>query len=169
MNLRVPKVRFAPAGELTGRKVLLMLVAFFGVVMVVNVAMMKAAISTFGGVDTKSSYEAGRQFKAEEARAAAQNDRDWQVSEHLAPSADGQALTITVVDEHGVPVSGVDVQATMAHPVDERRDVAIALAETTAGSFHGAGPVSPGLWQLDLVISRDGHQLFRSRNRVLVP
>ncbi|MCB2159097.1 MAG: FixH family protein, partial [Rhodobacteraceae bacterium] len=63
----------------------------------------------------------------------------------------------------------VDVQATMAHPVDERRDVAIALAETAAGSFQGDGPVTPGLWQLDLVISRDGHQLFRSRNRVLVP
>jgi len=169
MNLRVPKVRFAEPGVLTGRKVLFMLLAFFGVVMVVNVAMIKAAISTFGGVDTKSSYEAGRQFKAEEARAAAQNERNWTVDEKLATSAEGQALTVTIADEHGAPVTGIDVEAVMAHPIDERRDVAIALSETTAGSFRGVGPVSPGVWQLDLVITRDGTQLFRSRNRVLVP
>ena len=60
-----------------------MLVAFFGLVMVVNVVMVKAAISTFGGVDTQSSYQAGLAFKAEEAAAAAQNARDWPVDATL--------------------------------------------------------------------------------------
>ncbi len=169
MNLRAPNLHFAPARPLTGRRVLAMLIAFFGVVMVVNFAMVKAAISTFGGVDTPSSYEAGRMYKTEEARAAAQASRDWQVSEHLSPSGDSQVLSVGIRDERGAPVTGVDLQAILAHPIDERRDVEIALAEAGPGDFRGRAVVSPGVWQLDLIVSRHGEQLFRSRNRIIVP
>ena len=43
---------------LTGRKVLLMLVAFFGVVIGVNVIMMKLAIQTLPGTEVDSAYSA---------------------------------------------------------------------------------------------------------------
>ena len=169
MKLRVPTIRFAPAKELTGRKVLAMLVAFFGVVMVVNFAMMKAAISTFGGVDTKSSYEAGRMFEGEVAKAAAQTARDWQVSEHLTASGEEQVLTIELRDAHGAPVTGVDVEATLAHPVDERNDVTVALAEVAAGAYRGHAVVAAGVWEINLLVVRGDEQLFRSKNRVIVP
>lgn len=169
MNLRLPTIRFAPARQLTGRKVLALLVAFFGVVMVVNVFMMEAAIRTFGGVDTPSSYEAGRKFEGEVAKAAAQTARNWQVSEHLSPSGDEQVLSVEIVDDNGAPVTSIDVTATLAHPIDERHDVALAMAETGPGTYRGRGVVSPGVWQLELLVDRDGKQLFRSRNRVLVP
>ena len=42
--------------EVTGRHVLLSLVSFFGVVFAINGALVRAAISTFGGVETASSY-----------------------------------------------------------------------------------------------------------------
>ena len=64
---------------ITGRMVLAALVAFFGFVMLVNIVMVRAAITTFGGVDTPSSYQAGLAFKAEEAEAAAQAARNWTV------------------------------------------------------------------------------------------
>lgn len=53
MNLKVPAIA-GGTGErqLTGRMVLAMLVGFFGLVMVVNIFMIRAAVSTFGGVDT---------------------------------------------------------------------------------------------------------------------
>ena len=62
-----PKIEPAkkPQRELTGGKVLLWLVAFFGVVFVVNGVLVRAAISTFGGVETLSSYKAGLQFEQE--------------------------------------------------------------------------------------------------------
>ncbi len=169
MSLRLPSLRFAPAGTLTGRKVLAMLIAFFGVVIVVNVFMMEAAIRTFGGVDTPSSYEAGRAFEGEEARAAAQAARSWQVSEHLSPSGDEQVLSVEVLDDAGAPVTGIDVHATLAHPIDERRDVVLAMTETGPGTYRGRGIVTPGVWQIELLVDRDGQQLFKSRNRVLVP
>lgn len=169
MNLRLPSIRFAAAGELTGRKVLVMLVAFFGLVMMVNVFMMKAAISTFGGVDTKSSYEAGRMFESEVAKAAAQAARDWQVSEHLTPSGDDQVLSIDLHDAHGAPVTGVEVTAKLAHPIDERNDVAFALTESGPGAYRGQAAVPAGVWEIELLVARGDEQLFRSKNRVIVP
>ena len=169
MNLHIPTVRFAPAKELTGRKVLAMLVAFFGVVMVVNFFMMKAAISTFGGVDTKSSYEAGRMFESEVAKAEAQAARDWQVDAHLAPAGQKQELTVTLRDAKGAAVTGVTVQATLAHPVDERKDVAFALAESSPGIYRGQALVPGGVWELNLLVVHATQQLFQSKNRVIVP
>jgi nitrogen fixation protein FixH len=169
MKLSVPTIRFAPAKQLTGRRVLAMLIAFFGVIMLVNFFMMKAAISTFGGVDTKSSYEAGRMFESEVAKAEAQAARDWQVSAHLTPNGAEQVLTVDLGDAKGAPVTGVDVTATLAHPVDERNDVAIALAEVDAGTYRGRAIVPAGVWELNLLVVRGDQQLFRSKNRVIVP
>ena len=156
-------------GELTGRAVLLWLVGFFGLVFVVNAIMAKAAISTFGGVDTKSSYEAGRMFESEVARAEAQAARDWRVDAHLAPVGDKQELTVDISDAKGAPVTGVGVQATLAHPVDERKDVAFALAESSPGVYRGQASVAGGVWELNLLVAHGTQQLFQSKNRVIVP
>ncbi len=169
MTLRLPRIRFAPAGELTGRKVLAMLIAFFGFIIVVNVFMMEAAISTFGGVDTKSSCEAGRMFEGEVAKAAAQDTRDWKGDEHLSASGDQQVLSVDLTDAEGAPVTGVGIEARLTHPVDERKDVTFKLAEIEAGVYRGQAAVPAGVWELDLMVVSGHQQLFRSKNRVLVP
>ena len=169
MNLRVPGIRFAPPKELTGGKVLVMLIAFFGLVIVVNFAMVKAAISTFGGVDTKSSYEAGRMFESEVAKAEAQAARDWKVDARLTPAGQKQELTVSLLDAKGAPVTGVAVKATLAHPIDERNDVAFALSEASPGVYHGQALVPGGVWELNLLVVRGAEQLFLSKNRVIVP
>ena len=52
---------------------LIALVVFFGVVAGVNGIMIRAAVTTFGGVETGSSYQAGLAFERELAAAQAQN------------------------------------------------------------------------------------------------
>ena len=82
-----------------------MLLGFFGLVIVVNLVMVRAAISTFGGVDTPSSYQAGLAFKAEEAAAAAQNARGWtgrRASWHRR-AMPARRVTIAVRDAAGDP------------------------------------------------------------------
>ena len=49
--------------------VLICLVAFFAVVAGVNAVMIRAAVSTFGGVETDSAYQAGLAFAREIAAA----------------------------------------------------------------------------------------------------
>jgi nitrogen fixation protein FixH len=169
VNLRLPTIRFREPGKLTGRRVLVMLIGFFGVVMVVNFAMVKAAISTFGGVDTQSPYEAGLEFQAEEARAGAQRARDWLVTEQIASEGATQLVTVVIADKDGKPVTGAEVSAVLAHPVDERRDETIELAEAGPGTYRVRADIPAGVWRLDLSVSRAGERLFRSQNRIIVP
>ena len=73
------------ARPVTGRMVLVCLIAFFGVVARRNALMIRAAVSTFGGVETASSYQAGLAFEREVAAARAQDERDWQVKAKVQP------------------------------------------------------------------------------------
>ena len=60
---------------LTGRKVLAMLIAFFGVVIGVNVTMMKLAILTLPGTDVDSAYTASLGYEKEIMAAHDQDAR----------------------------------------------------------------------------------------------
>lgn len=154
--------------QITGRMVLAALIAFFGFVVVVNVVMVRAAITTFGGVDTPSSYQAGLVFKAEEAAAAAQVARGWQVDGRIAPTAEGSVFTFDVRDGNGRPVTGAEVTARLAHPIDQRRDLVVAVSETGAGAYSGRVAADRGQWTLELDIAKGGKRLFRSRNRIVI-
>src|SRR3974390_3498183 len=102
--------------EITGRHVLFSLLAFFGVVFAVNAVMVKAATSTFGGVETTSSYKAGLMFEQEVARAERQDDLHWQIDGKLARNKSGEAvLDIFARDAKGVPLAGITAQARLAH------------------------------------------------------
>ena len=168
MNLRLPSV--SPSGEwrVTGRAVLITLVAFFGLILVANVALVDFAISTFGGVDTPSSYKAGLQFKDEEAAAAAQKALGWTVDGRVTSTGDERTLAVDVVDKSGQPVTGLDVVAHLGHPVDSRRDVEFKLYSTGHGHYVGEAAAPVGQWRLDLDLYQDGNRVYRSRNRISV-
>jgi nitrogen fixation protein FixH len=170
MNLQVPSIRRGNTGRrLTGRGVFFWLLGFFGFVTIVNIAIIQAALSTFGGLDTPSSYRAGLEFKENAAAAEAQRALGWQVDGTLDHTSDGQRLlTVTILDKNGMPISDVDVAAQLMHLVDSRRDVAIAMQRAGAGRYEGVATAPTGQWRLDLVISRDNQTLFRSRNRLVV-
>ena len=63
------------------------LVAFFAAVAGVNAIMIWAAVSTFGGVETESSYQAGLAFAQETAAVAAQDALHWQVKAKVSGAA----------------------------------------------------------------------------------
>ena len=153
--------------ELTGAKVLLWLLAFFAVVFAVNGVMVRAAISTFGGVETLSSYQAGQQFEQEVARIKQQDSLHWQVSGALKREGAGDAvLDVTARDAQGNPLSGLTANARLAHPADDRLDRVIAVREGAAGVFHGETAAQPGQWELIVDLYRGQQRVFRSRSRV---
>ena len=152
---------------LTGRVVLLWLVGFFVVVFAVNAVLVRAAISTFGGVETLSSYKAGLQFEREAALAQRQDALHWQVSGALARNAAGEAmLDVSARDGQGTPLIGLTADARLAHPADDRLDRVIAVRPVAAGEFHGAAQAQPGQWELIIDLYRGDQRVFRSRSRV---
>ncbi len=138
------------ARELTGRMVLLWLVVFFGVVFAVNAVLVRAAISTFGGVETTSSYKAGLQFEQDVATAQRQDALHWQVSGKLARDAAGQAaLDVEARDANGAPLTGLTADARLAHPANERLDHIIPVQPAGAGRFHGQAVGAAGAVGID--------------------
>lgn len=153
--------------ELTGRHVLLWLIGFFGLVFIVNAVLVRAATSTFGGLETPSSYKAGLTFEDEIAKAERQQALRWQVDGKLTRDRAGETvLDISVRDAQGQPVTGLTADATLAHPADARLDQIIHLVEGGAGAFHGEAQGHSGLWELIVDFYRDHERVFRSRSRV---
>jgi nitrogen fixation protein FixH len=161
----------AEAGRvLTGRAVLIWLMAFFAVVFMANGVMMKFAIQTMSGTEVDSAYRASITFNAEARAARRQDERAWQVSGHAARDGDGSALVrVEARDKAGVPLAGLTFSAALERPTDKRADRRIALSELQTGLYGGkAVDVAPGQWDLVLEAERGGERLFVSKTRVFL-
>lgn len=150
--------------QITGRFVLACFIAFFGIVFAANFFLVRAAITSFGGVETESSYKAGLAFRQESEAAAAQATLHWQVEAHIEPGR----LDITARDAQGRPLTDVALTAMLHHPTDRRFDVTLDPEKVAAGQWRASDEVKSGQWELVIELSRDGERLFRSTNRVLV-
>ena len=155
---------------LTGRTVLVYLLAFFGVVIGANLVMMKLAMDTLPGTEVDSAYRASLAFNSDVAAARAQEHRGWQVNAHVERKTDGIALVaVEARDKNGAPLAGIGFTARLARPTDKRADRIVFLDERGSGAFRGAASgVEPGQW--DLVIEAEGAagRLFLSTTRVIL-
>lgn len=158
-----------PARRLTGFKVLLILVAFFGVVFATNGYMMYVAIDTFPGLATASSYEAGRRFPADIAAAEAQKAAGWKVDLVARRSSDGNAqLSFAPRNAEGYPVTNLAVTAHLVRPATTEGEALVTLVEAETGVYRARTPVGPGVYEIELVADGPSGS-FRSNNRVVFP
>lgn len=155
--------------EVTGRFVLLCIVSFFVLIAAVNAVMIHFAVSTFGGIETESSYKAGLAFKAETAASAVQQKLAWNVDVRIEPGAEGARVHVAVRDALNVPVPGLAIAVGATHPADRRRDVMLPASELASGSFVASAPPGLGRRTLTIEFVRDGERVFRSLNRVALP
>src|SRR4029077_5255063 len=156
--------------SLTGRKVLFMLVGFFGVVIGVNMIMMRLAIETLPGTEVDSAYSASLAYENEIAAAHDQSVRNWKVDAHIQRSADGGAtLQVDARDNSEKPMTGLKFQGRFERPTDRRADQPVALAETGVGVYCGNAPaLADGQWDLVLEGVAAGRRMFLSKNRVVL-
>lgn len=158
------------AKPITGRFVLISLIVFFGIIIGINVLMMKLAIATLPGTEVDSPYAASLAYGSEIAAAQAQAARGWAVNAHLARNADGSAdLRVEAKDHSGKPLSDVVFTAHLERPADRRLDRMVDLTPIAIGVFGGvAAELAAGQWDLVLDGERDGARVFLSRNRVIL-
>lgn len=155
--------------ELTGRTVLVCLVAFFAVVAAVNAVMMTAAVTTFSGVETANSYQAGVAFAREEAAADAQQSRHWNVAAALrSQSSRPTRIDLSAKDQAGQNLTELEASVALIHPNDRRLDRPIAMQADGPGHFHGAFMPVAGQWDLVIELSHNGERHFRSRERIIL-
>ena len=137
------------AAPITGRKVLAMFIAFFGVIIAVNLTMAYFAIGTFPGMDVKNSYVASQTFD---------DDRDAQVALGWTVTVtykEGE-LVVAVVDNSGQPADVAKFDALVGRPTHVREDQT-PVFQQRHGVFTAPVTLNPGLWNLRLkATSLDG-------------
>ena len=152
---------------LKGWMVLATLLCFFGAIAAANAVMIHYAISTFRGEQELSPYERGLAYKKDIEAARAQESLGWRVSAGISRSQEGEvSLEVQVTDPLQRPVTGLALTSALNSPPDKKFDTQFALAETAPGIYSGRLRAVPGQWDLLLSASRDGAQMFRSKNRI---
>ncbi len=153
-----PRVR-----EFTGRKMLIVTLSFFGVIIAVNLFMAYSAVSTFPGLEARNGYVASQQF---DRLRAAQIALGWEVSAEL--EADGLRLSITGSD--GAPVTPASMQATLGRSTERQSDRDLTFTRAPSGLFLAeTGALDFGVWVLWLKAVAEDGTLFQQRITLYKP
>ena len=154
---------------LTGRNVFLMLLGFFGIMLLANVTMAYYAVTTFPGLASDNAYAKGLSYDHEIAAARAQAALGWKVDAKLTRIAPGRsAFSVTQADAAGKPTKGLEVTAIFEHPSDRARDRRVVLAEAAPGVYRSAFAIPRGEWDLYIEMTQAGARKFRSHNRITI-
>lgn len=141
--------------ELTGRMVLAIFVAAFGVIIAVNLLLAWNAVRTFPGLEVRNSYVASQGFNEalREQRALG-----WEVRVAVV----GERLEVRFTDADGAPASVASFQASLGRATHVRDDVTPAFTYED-GVFVAPVDIALGNWNLRLVATAADGTEFRQR------
>lgn len=134
--------------QFTGRHMAAILIAFFAVIVTVNMAMARFASSTFGGVVVENSYVASQHFNRWLDQAA--QDRASGLEATVSRTSDGRLAVIL----SGASTTGAQLTAVARHPVGRAPDQALRFDRHADGSFVSREPIGAGRWRLRLELDR---------------
>lgn len=139
----------------TGRKFLMVVLVFFGVIIAVNVTMAVKAVKTFPGLEVANSYVASQTFDKDRA---AQEALGWVVE----PSYDRGYLSLVIRDQGGLPAPVAELSALVGRTTMAKEDVTPEF-RYSGGIFSAPVTLAPGAWLIHLQAkARDG-TTFRQR------
>ncbi|WP_311268956.1 FixH family protein [Sphingobium sp. WCS2017Hpa-17] len=147
-----------PVRRFTGWHMTGLLVAFFAVVIAVNVLMATIAVRSFGGTVVDNSYVESQKFNRYLAQARVQDRLGWQ--DDIVLDAD-RHVALTLTDAKGVAVTGVRIDAVAEHPLGRAPDIQLMFHEAAAGHYVSDARLPAGRWQVRADIDHGEQHLLR--------
>ena len=148
----------------TGWHMLASLLAFFGVVVGVNLTLAYFANSTWSGLVVENGYVASQSFGDDLARAKAQDALGWTV----AMSHGNDRVRFTFADATQQKISGLSVSGVLRRPASARFDTPLTFSAIGAGVYSAPANLAPGLWEVEVQASGDGVAAYRKTFRFVV-
>ncbi|NIA69175.1 FixH family protein [Pelagibius litoralis] len=139
-----------------GKHVLMAMLAFFGVIILVNLIFVYFALNTWTGLTTDNAYKEGLQYNETLSARDAQRVLGWQASISVSAAPDGaDRLSVILQDRDGRLLSDLSVSGTLKRPTHEGFDESLSLTEQAPGQY-AAELTLPlrGNWDLTLSASR---------------
>lgn len=128
----------------TGRHMLAVMIAFFGVVIVVNATMAVLASKSWTGLVVKNSYVASQKFNEELEAARKQKALGWKSD--IAYSRG--VLSITLADKNGEAVILDGLFGVAGRPTSESQDRSFQLAHRGRGTYSAYLYLDDGIWDV---------------------
>ncbi|MEL6365985.1 MAG: FixH family protein [Pseudomonadota bacterium] len=134
---------------LRGWHVFAAFVAFFGVILVANIALVTTAARSFPGEEASKAYARGLDYnavlKAERAEAAL----GWRVENVISREGGIVRIQLEISDPYGEPLRELGVSGRLKHPAAHRADVELEFAQIGRAVFEARAEIDPGAWILE--------------------
>ena len=131
----IPAGNREAAARTDGRTVLLCLVGVLRGRRFRQCDRMTAAVTTFSGVETVNSYQAGVTFCAQEAAAEAQGHAIGG-QRRSATETNGLTQVELSAQDRGQPLAGLEATVSLNHPNDRRLDRPVTMQASAPGRFR---------------------------------
>jgi len=150
--------------QFTGRHMLLIMLAFFGVIIAVNVTMAMFATRSWTGFVVKNSYVASQEFNEKAERGRAQAALGWTATLAI----DGSAVRYRLTDRAGAPVATSSVNAVFRRPTSDTEDRTFALEAGSEGWHVTPATLHDGVWIVEIDAEAGLEQPYRDVRRIVL-
>ncbi|APH72904.1 FixH family protein [Aquibium oceanicum] len=152
------------SGEFTGRHMLIIMLAFFGVIIAVNLTMASFANSSWSGLVVKNSYVASQEFNEKAAAGRAQAALGWSAT---MAYADGE-FAYSLADRDGKPVRIDGGVVQFRRPITDVDDHSVGLTKKGRGRASAAVSLGDGAWIVEVDADAGMETPFRDVRRVTI-
>jgi nitrogen fixation protein FixH len=132
-----------------------MFLAFFGVIIAVNLTMAVKAVKTFPGLEVDNSYVASQTFDADRA---AQERLGWVVK----PAYAAGVLSLDIRDRSGAAAAVRTIEVVVGRTTMAADDQKPQM-QLAGGIFSAPVALAPGAWLLHITATSADGTLFRQR------
>ena len=131
----------------TGRHMLFVMMAFFGVIFIANGCMVYFSSHSWTGLVVKNGYVASQAFNKEVEAQEALNRAGWRGELTIKDGQFGFVLS-----KIASPVDGCTVSGFLKRPVHDKADQTLAFESAGAGLYQAktGRALAPGLWNLEM-------------------
>lgn len=154
---------------ITGRMVLIGLIAFFGVIFAVNGTMLALALKTNTGMVANEPYRKGLKYNERIAAEQRQQALGWK--SEITVDAKAKRIVAVLTGRDGAPLTGLQATAKVGLAVTDREDSSATLSETAPGRYEAAVEIADAgnfIADLEVTDPNDSSQgvVYRARRRL---
>jgi nitrogen fixation protein FixH len=139
-------------GRFTGWHMTTILIAFFGVVIAINLVMARFAVSTFGGTVVDNSYVASQNYNRWLAAAEKQSRLGWKATVDLDPSR----RVCVEASKSGLLITGLTLSGIATHPLGRAPSIPLSFAASPTGGYLAKQALPKGRWIVALALKSGG-------------
>jgi nitrogen fixation protein FixH len=144
---------------MTGRKMLIIMICFFGVIFTMNGVLAWLAFDSWSGLVVEKPYERGIKYNDVLSAAKTQQALGWKVDVKFKAHGEAKGrLNIAALNKEGQVINGLKWTGVLKRPTYEGQDVVVVVKPSEGGAYQAqiTAPM-PGQWDLYLkATSADG-------------